>query len=569
MAMMKRLAAHTQSLQKTFPNVYRDFFARCQQVASASNSFLWAGEFSGFYGGLTVAQKLPIRSYVGFETTFDGQVAVVREYQTFDSEKQEFVTSTADNRLCENLEHYLIHHYRKTPDFTGLRVHLLTEIPLGHSLGSNGAIAAALAILVTGTTEIKNCFACAKEILALSQAGYSSGVTAYMALTDSQEPVVFSAEDKKYQAHPLAQLTNSQLTKAQPTKRQPITSKQGMIWPIDFGLIYSGTKTNAEGVILANEETVRELEKSTMELDQLLGEHQHFNFRQTYIDMLNMTTGLIVAALLDLFKKGSTNQAIEQLFNSLNQYQNLLHVLHVANGATDLIYSRIHQLANKQVNDVGSGVKISGIGKGGAVLFALPYGTHRTGLIELVDRLRQETGRPIWLDYASWLDGIGSQPGKLEQNLALGQVSSLIGRDVVSLSVVAQGQTNQQLITSERLNQDLATIDLLLDTTKGKILIAGQPLTSKELPSQKAAVAILNHLIKAKNHSLRNNQLPASYGVNRYDLQGKIVLPLIKQVKVITGRDLQLIIRGGMYDEYQIILNPSNLVIGVLENKIS
>lgn len=552
MAMLQRPAITTEALQKQFLHIYREFFGKCQRVASASNSFLWTGEFAGFYGGITVSQKLPIRSYVGWEVTHTGEVRVEREYCAYQAIDHSFVTGIVDDRLSVKLTQYLERELKERPDFTGLTLHLLTEIPLGHSLGSHGAIAGALALLLETSTDFDKVFGRAREILALSQAGYSSGVSAYMGLTECSVPVVFFSHNDEYFAKPMDEL---------------VDSDGPLVWPIDFGLIYSGGIANAESVILANDQTVNELDESTQKLNQLLDGKQQLNFRQTYLGILNMTSSMIVMALVDLFKQGTRHGLLERLFNSINQYQNLLHILHVSNGATDIIYNRIHQLANKQVNDVGSGVKISGIGRGGGVLFAVPYGAHRTAMLELVEKLQQETGRSIWLDYASWLDGIGGQPGRIDQDIVAGKHSSFIASDALAVRILRQGRLQDEMFTVERFNDCVKELDIILDKTNGKILIAGQTLTSKELPSQKATVAILSDLLQSSALTLKNDELPGTYGTNRYDLQGKIVIPLVKQVKQITGRDLQLTISGGMYDAYQLSLDPSNVAIGVVEKK--
>lgn len=551
---MQRRPINSESLHKQFPAIYREFFGKCQRVASGSNSFLWTGEFAGFYGGLTVSQKLPVRSYVGWETTHDGQVAIEREYQHYMAWEERFATGIVDDRLCQNLKAFLEQAFLDDPSFTGVRVHLLTEVPLGHSLGAHGAIAAALALLlIDDPSEHQSAFTVARTILSLSQAGYSSGVSAYMALTDAQAPVVFYSQGDEYFAKPLNVLAKVE---------------GPLVWPIDFGLIYSGGITNAESVILANDQTLAELDSSAQQLEALLDGKQQFNFRQTYVDMLNMTSSLVVMALADLFKQGAKNSLLEQLFNGLNQYQNLLHILHVSSMATDLIYGRIHQIANKQQNDVGSGVKISGIGKGGDVLFAVPYGNHRQRITELISELQTEAKRNIWLDYASWLDGVGGQPGRVDQDILAGQPSSFLNDDCLMLQVLYKGELRQELVTAERFTAYVKDFDLMLDKTNGKITIAGQALTSKELPSQKATVSILADLLQSNTLKLKNDELPGSYGASRYDLQGKIVIPLVKQVKDIAGRDLQLTIRGGMYDDYFLALDPSNISIGVIEKKI-
>lgn len=558
--MSARGPINSNSLQKRYPGVYRDFFSCCQSVASASNSFLWTGEFAGFYDGLTVSQKLPISSYVGFEVTDDNQVEVIRQYRYFDAVNQTFSTGVIDERLAINLERSISQKLQDQADFKGLRVHLLTEVPLGHSLGSYGAVASATALLLSPIKsweskrpkDREEVLQIAREILALSQAGYSSGVTAYMALIDTAEPVVFFRQQGKYFAKPFSQL---------------VDLADGLVWPIDFGLIYSGGITNAESVILANDQTISELDLAATRLETLLAGWSQPNFKQTYLEMLNMISSLMIMALVDLFKGGASNDRWRQLFNTMNQYQNLLRILHVSDSGTDLIYSQIHQLANEQQNAVGSGVKISGIGRGGCVLFALPYGNYRAGLLQLVNDLRIKSGRDIWLDYASWLDGIGGRPGIIEQDLASGRYSTLLGGDILIMRVIKQGRLRPVIITDEQLKAKANEFDLILDKTNGKITIAGRALTSKQLPSQKASVTILSDLLEDSKQMLNNNKLPGSYGENRYDLQGKIVSPLIKQVKALTGRDLLLKVTGGMYADYSLKLNPSNIVIGIIEQK--
>ena len=140
--MKNRLAANTYTLQKNHPNIYRDFCSICQKVASASNSFIWMGEFAGFYNGLTISQKLPLRSYVGFESTFDGKVTISREYMAFEPFKCEFTAYLAEEKLCDKYQNYLSKQLATKSGFSGIKVHFLSEIPMGHSMGSNGAIAA-------------------------------------------------------------------------------------------------------------------------------------------------------------------------------------------------------------------------------------------------------------------------------------------------------------------------------------------------------------------------------------------------------------------------------------------
>lgn len=548
---MQRTAVNSDILKNRFPEVYRNFFGRCQIVASSSHSFLWSGEFAGLYDGIVVSQKLPFRTYVGFEHTPNHPTTLASDYCTFDPSEQTFTTRTLDHTLHTNLLSYLnkrtseikLHH---------IRVHILSEIPLGHSLGSNGALAAALALLMTNSPDIKTVFAQARDILSAGQSGFSSGVTAYTALTHHQGPIVFQNHGNDFSVVALEDILNGH---------------NHLVWPIDFGLIYTGSQANVESIILANDHTIQELEDSSQHLQKILPKTSIPNFKDAYIGILNMTSGLMISALEELFIKGSNNVRLERLFNTLNQYQNALQMVDASNSTIDLLYARIHAMASKQKNDVGSGAKISGIGKGGVMLFVVPFGTHRTHLLEMVETIRSETGKNIWLDYASWLDGIGGEAGKIEQDITNKIYSSFINQDALSVYILDHGIANEHLITREHFDEATKHIDILLNKTTGKILIGGKAVTSKDMPSQKSAITILADVVKAPVFTISNNQIAGTYGANRYDLQGKIVIPLIKQIKEKTGRDLQLSVQGNMYDNYTLTLNPSNIVIGIVEHK--
>ena len=552
--MQAREAHNTLTLQRNFPEIYREFFAKCQQVASAPNSFLWSGEFSGFYeGGLLISQKLPFRVYVGFEKTFDSKITVDQGYIAYEMGENNFVKKVFDPQLAEQFKVFLSGQFGQEKDFTGISVHIMTEAPLGHGLGSNGALAAALATLVSKDKDIPKKFELARKILAASQKGYSSGVSAYNALTSTNQPILFFGHDKSFSAYPISE----------------IAGVEGLInWPIDFGLIYTGVQTNSETVVLSTEHTMAELSIAGERVQELLADYSHPPFQQTYLDMLNMTSGLMVSGFAKIFARGSNDEALRDFFGTMNQYQNLLHILNISTKTADIIYRHIHELANKEINGSGSGVKISGIGKGGVMLFALPYGAHRTEIIEMTDSLGKEFNRNINLDYASWLDGIGHEAAKIEQNIEKGEVSSFLSQDVIIVDFLNHGKKSRQIMTKERYSEIVENVDLLIDKPAGRILIAGNALTSKELPSQKATVLILSELLNTTDYLLSSSEISDSYGSNRYDLHSKIVLPLVKQVKNLTKRDLQLSVSGGMYDNFQLKLEPDNISITVSEKKI-
>ncbi|MEI6498638.1 MAG: hypothetical protein WCO23_01620 [bacterium] len=552
--MQGRNSYNTENLQKKFPEVYRDFFSKCQRVSSAPNSFLWAGEFSGFYeDGLLISQKLPFRVYVGIEETSDNKIQIDDKYLTYDFEEDNFVSKVFDSQLIIQFKIYLEQYLAKKKFAAGINVHFLTEAPLGHGLGSNGALATALSILISSKTDFDSRFSLARQILSGSQNGYSSGISAFIALHKSSEPILFHSQKENYSAHTISEIA---------------AIKEPQSWPIDFGLIYSGIETNSENVILATEHTMKELHNASENINTLLKEYSHSPFKKTFLNMLNMTTALMANGFAKIYSQGVNDNALNEFFITLNQYQNLLHILNISAKTSDIIYRKIHEIANKEINGSGSGAKISGIGKGGSMLFAIPYGAHRKDIFDMIEDLRANTKKNIRLEYASWLDGIGGKPAQIEQDISIGIVSKFLSQDVVMIKFYNHGQISRQIVTNEHFNNLAKNIDIVIDTSKGKLLIGGSTLTSKDLPSQKATAIILTHLLSIKNYELMNSDIADSYGSSRYDLHSKIVLPLIKIVKRNTKRDLQLKITGGTCNDYQLNLNLDNISIALSEKKI-
>ncbi len=550
--MIARGPLNTKTLQATFPEVYRRFFVPCQRVASASHSFLWAGEFSGFYDGLMLAQKLPLRLYIGFEFTTDGQISIDRQYEAYSVSAQKFETCTIDSRLSDILTDYLTQHFANLDDFTGLKVKFLAEVPFGHSLGSHGAIASAVALLLSNSDNVMSCYPQAQTILAAIQSGHTSGVSAYLALANTASPVVFAHKTSGFWAKPLHELIKHEKLPA---------------WPFDFALIYTGAQVNTESVVRASATSTAELDAIAHGVSGLLHDQTERHYTKTYMEMLNMTCGICIYSMSELFHKGPSRDRLEAFFNGLNQYQNMLLLLDVSTPIIDNLYSAIHAMANKQQNEVGSGVKVSGVGKGGVMVCALPYGTYRDSIFTVISQTSVLTGASICLDYASWIDGHDVEGGKIDQDLAKDHFSAFVSRDTVTIRQYHNGSIHLAMLTPEQLKHEIDKYDLLLDTVSGKVKVGGQVLTSKELPSQKATVIILSQLLQSANLMLANTDIDDSYGSNRYDLHGKIVIPLVKQIKQITGRDLNLTIKGDMYDHYELTIKPNNLLIGVIEEK--
>lgn len=525
---------NTKTLRQSFDNEYNQFFRTSSRVISAPLSFIWSGDFSGFYGGITVVQPIPRRIYIGLEPIQAGTLEIEEKFMAYDSTGCRFRQYTLDQSLISDIQAII------GDKLKGCRMHILSEVMLGTSLGALGAISAILARLITDIDDKKKVFELAWKIATKIQQGRSSGSTTYAAIFGGSQPIVFHSQSKKFWAKPITSISNS---------------KPDIDWPIDFGLIYTGTLVQGRAVI-ASAEVIKEISSDRQEKIKKKLDIETSPFWEDYLAMLRQVTYETILTMSDLIKTGTNNQLIEKFFNTINQYQYLLQFLEITTPDIDRIYSAVHKMANKVDNIVGSGCKISGVGKGGEMLFAVPYGAYRDKIDKMIDAINSRHSTNVVLEYASWQDGIGAPGLTIDQSLGEGIKYSGLENDSRILTIYSPTVIGSKIISN---TDDINGIDLVLDNVNRKIFIDGKAVSSKELASQKSTIEILKQLLELDDRILTNDKLPKSYGDNRYDLHGKIVKPLIKLV------DLKFEISGETYGQYAIKLMPFNIKIGVID----
>ncbi len=514
-------------LQKQFPEIYQEFFFKCQRVASAPHSFLWTGDFSGFYGGLTILSKLPLRFYVGLEQIGSDKFEINDKFQAYFPAQKKFKDIKIESHITRELADILKNKFK------GYRMHFLSELTLGLSLGGLGAIAASIAELADKEANFDDKFKIAKTIVAQIQTGRTSAATAYCALSQSRYPAVFYQSGAKSWGKSLDELAE--------LPKNPV-------WPFDFGLIFSGNLVQGAAVITSAEQIKRISTKRQKEISDLIGEESG-NFWGDYLKMLDQVSKQTLLEMVEVFKTGGVDENLRKFFESLNQYQNLLHYLEISTSNIDKIYSSIHRLSDKSENRVGSGCKITGVGKGGEVLFAVPFGKYR----ETIENSIQKIGNDLSLDYASWSGGQDVEKAKIEQNLDINLFHDLAKKAKYTASIYTKNGVSKLLLSDHDVKADL-----VLDLINSKIIYKGKSVTSQQIPSQKAAAQILSNLLKTEKRVLKSSAC-GKYGKSRYDLQGKIALPISK----ITG--LKFEISGDIYDNFSITLKPFDLKIAVIE----
>lgn len=525
---------NSKILKKRFVNEYRDFFSHCVKVVSAPHVFFWTGDFSNFYGGLAICSKIPLRFYVGLEKISNSDFEVEEEARAYFFNKNDFHTFKIDDYIINEL------HSCLKDDLKGYRIKFLSELPLGVSLGGLGAMSACLGMMTAANKDAKQK---AISLSASLQRGRKSAATTLGCMTKSYYPAVYIHKDKKPMIVSLDKMLNLH---------------KNVFWPIDFGLIFSGRFVRG-GAVISSAKEMQDISQSLQKEAKAIIDSYGGSLWKDYLKMLDHVAHQCLVGMKKIFNQ-PREEDIAFFFSTLNQYQNLLYFLGISTPAINKIYSAIHRNANYLDNKIGSGSKISGIGRGGNVLFAVPYGEMRDKVEKIIDEVSDGNGESTSLCYASWVDGIESKGLIIEQDISNRIFSDFFKKDMLLLEVFDNGRVTEKVVESCNIFKE--RIDLMLDVDNGKIFYRGVKVDSSMILSQKATVSILGKLLKSDNFQIKNKEIPLSYGRSRFDLQGKIITPLEK----LTGLSFE--IRGGTYDDFSLKLKFSNITIGLIK-KIS
>jgi len=465
--------------------------------------------------------------YVALEKIEDKNFEIAQEILTFFPSKNRFENSYLDRHIINTLNILL------KDKFSGYRIKLLSELPLGVSLGALGAICASLAKIEGGSQE--EIATNASNMSIALQQGRKSPITALAALTEGAYPAVYFQNQKESWIKSLNEIVE--------LSSEPI-------WPIDFGLIFTGQLVQGTAVISSAQEMIQITTALEAQAKTILG-HYKGSFWEDYLAILDHIAKQNLVALKNVLRSDHSGADLELFFNTLNQYQNLLFFLGISTSRSNDIYSTIHKIANNLGGRPGSGCKITGVGRGGEMLFATPYGQFRTE-IEKIGRSKNDYS----LDYLSWRDGIESRGVLIEQDLENNLYSKFIEKGMYLLTIF-DGAKSKKTLAAKKDDFLLGDYDLLLDKESGRIFYKNKKVDSTQILSQKATVEIISKLLFSKDFQILNEDLPSTYAKSRFDLQSKIISPLSK----LTG--LKFAITGNMYEDFSLKLKDFDLKIAV------
>ncbi len=608
---------NSRALQETHPDVYRAFFAQNDLVVSAPGSFYWFGDHADRYGELGIKQKVPLRGYVGLQATAGSSWTFGDGWQFIpsDSRYKKFVRHTPRMKRVAEL---LTNEARRLGLPGNYRISTITEIPVSCGVASWAAIAAALATAVyvqSGQATIEEIerwstlptltltiagsvfdriFRLAWKIEALHNADASSGSAVFTALVNSTLPMVYTTEKRSgdrtnhpdshiptdigddYQLLDSIQYWGYRLDEF-------FSLKTTENWPVDFGLIYSGSSSSAEFAIRAAKDAQFELDDLQAEMlaistknisNQVQGvpsflerlrRQPPFGLWESRLAALGGISIEGVMAFKQLFDRGYTNRAVQNLFHAIDQYQSHLKIFGVTTPTLRKIKHELVKLAISEETTMAA--KVTGTGLGGDIIFVTPLYTFEHSIDHLMKNLRERVDARAWLDYASWLDGYEERGVVIEQHLSAQRLSSFVSSGTSLISSWSDGTMMTRTVGADNLLAVIKNFDLFLDPVERTMYIRGHELTSEDLHSRKATIAILDILLRNIGKEMPGTTFPATYA-DRTTMQGKIVGPLCEVFEAKTKKPLSLTVRGGLNKRFTLKFDIDGLTIGMVVKKL-
>ncbi len=567
---------------------------------------------------LSIRQKIPLRSYIGLQSTTDGEIRF-EPHQVFIPSDRQFRYETRrvpqQHEITAFVQQLLVTRGRTG----GWRIHVLHELPIGAGIGSYAPTASALAVaiqLITGGVTVDDiagwqrhpwhlfdagrrrifdqAFRLAWRLESMYKGDMAAGCADFTALLSSPWPIVFSSQPRSDDPVSTAgrifndrgDLFASSETMEYWGGRLPelFGLRKTETWPIDFGLFYSGNSMNEEMAVRSSldiqhdlraislsarqavEKSVPTMLQAKLQFVTQLQEASGDGLWEAYLAALNATTIEGIVAFRHIFDRSSTSQAISELFRAIDEFEGFSRLFDKASLTTTKLEQLLRQVALVEASSITT--KVLGAGRGGDLLFATPMYTFEDNIESVCQQLRRHVGKRVWLDYASWIDGMEDRGVVIEQNLAAKKYSSFITPGAVVVRAWERSASATQVFNPQQFERSRRTFDLLLDPSENALFIRGQAVTSKHLHSRKATMGVLRILLQQLGKPVPASHLPASSYRDRTTMQGKIVGPLCEAFAGMTKKQLPLNISGGLNSNFTLRLDASDLTIGLVEKRL-
>lgn len=605
--MKKLTTTNSKSLKKQFPQIYTEFFSKAPLIVSAPASFFWSGENTTAEGGMIVMQQVPLRVYVSVGRGRENGIELDK-YIYFSRVQNRFLEAQIEESLDYKLRTFLKDYLNLNKG--GLKISFLSEVRIGMDISVSAAFCSALAIALfiwekRVSIEEVNAWAnlSMPEIISNKNLKFdpifrlsaklrsifhydnvSSGASSFASLVATPFPIYYLSQPQKrklwptYWGRKFSHLDKLWYLGGRITELFHI--QESPIFPIDFGILSMGKSEGILGIIRSTSKhrdrtkpIIPFLSKlSKNYTDKILpfknilkSKDKESDIYQLYLNPLICESALTLFALRDLLTKGMNEQTINALSTAINSYQKISSAIGITSQQLDEVCNFLWSLQKSLYGFTVGAKSLSGISLS-EVLFVFPPRILRDRLEQIIKDLSQLLETEVIVEYASWIDGFEDKGPIVEQHLLNRIYSSFISEGAMQIKTISSEELIvSEIYTRDKFSKNKKIMPLLLDCVEEKILIKGEEMTSKEIPSSKTAIKVLKILFENVGKEVKNSIFGAgSYFEDRNELQSKIITPLNKTLQRRLGKKLNITLSGGI-TEFTIKLSPPSFDIYLLE----
>lgn len=608
-----RISMNTASLQQTFPEAYQEILARCSTVVSSPRHFSLSGGEAVRFGSISLRQHVPIRTFVGIEPVSEMRIAfgLVR---SFVPHVQRFIESQINPQVQKVFESQLIDYFSKNGHTLphGYILHVIFELPQERGGGPSGTlVASALTALLLEQGKLtqndieqwkkktgRELFAPDSSFLRHCNfvVGFHSiiypwisGSSATITMINSDYPILsFSGHhwSDDSPAHEMLKRVGARpsgdVRSIQAYRLHELIGNRLPGWPFDFGVISTGITINTVDKMLNLDSLSNRLVRSARFARALLSEHipksyywESLIYRlintnrrdelwKNYLTSWIMNDIMVLQALKNCFQYGFNDEIATELAQLYHNEYFFLRLFGWQSGKLGDVIESVRDYLRKRGELFG--LYLDAYVQYGELLFITKTGQVRDEINQLIQRLRRKHNRTISLDYASWLDGFETDGLRVEQLVRERMYSPLLSRDGVHLVVWRRsGQSHVRYIQPDERRSINGQYDIVLDSVDQRMYVAGKPLSSKHLHSQRGSIETLRILLDNYGHVVLGSAFSSSAYRDRNEMQSKIISPIQKVVQTRLRRSIPLELTGGLGSKYTLRLKPSSLTFALLK----
>lgn len=615
---------NSDSLKEQHADIYRQFFASCPVVVSASVPLTWTPSQAVSAGGIGIVFKLPLRIYVGLEPRREPGVSLGL-WQHYLPEEDRFQEVPVPDPRVVDLEEKLIEKWIeseiKEGGPKGINIRLLSEAPFYRGMGVGPAIAIGISSLlhvIAGKLEpsaleelskksstdlakdpiFDSLFRLAWRLESINDSWISPGDVLFGSFISSKYPVIFFRERDpvlfdRYQdhgiEHPASYYNHARSLFFNAFRFDELVPLEpAPQFPFEWALLYIGEEGSASQTYQYQKSAMAEFQDTAEFVKKIMANRVSTEFREPpqFLELAEDKLGedpairvykryrkipvihslTIFKLLQDIFARGSSPERLRLLFRELNSAQDILHITGQSTFHKDRACTILRE-CGYEASEVGVAVvpRMSGV-----VVVMGQKLTLEPAIRKAMEEIKKKTEKSVHCHFASWCDGLTEEGARVDQHVAAGIYAPFVQSERVILKEWgSDGRVTSLLTTIEKLEQDRASYDIFFDGLEGKVFVRGKALTSQELHSAKQTLELFAKFFGTGKKELESKELPESfYREDRNQMESKLIRPIVTVVKRETGQRLGLEIHGGLGTNYKVNFTPPNsLRVGLVRRE--